>query len=24
VFANGEATEKRRLNLCNITDLRVP
>ena len=24
VFANGEATEKRRLNLCAITDLRVP
>jgi len=24
VFANGEATEKRRLNLCTITDLRVP
>lgn len=24
VFANGEATERRRLNLCNITDLRVP
>ncbi len=24
VFANGEATEKRRLNLCGITDLRVP
>jgi hypothetical protein len=24
VFSNGEATEKRRLNLCTITDLRVP
>ncbi len=24
VFANGEATEKRRLNLCTVTDLRVP
>ena len=24
VFANGEANEKRRLNLCQITDLRVP
>ncbi len=24
VFANGEATERRRLNLCTITDLRVP
>lgn len=24
VFANGEATEKRRLDLCAITDLRVP
>ena len=24
VFANGEATEKRRLNLCSVTDLRVP
>ena len=24
VFANGEANEKRRLNLCNLTDLRVP
>lgn len=24
VFANGEASEKRRLNLCTITDLRVP
>ena len=24
VFANGEANEKRRLNLCTITDLRVP
>ena len=24
VFANGEASEKRRLNLCDITDLRVP
>ena len=24
VFTNGEATEKRRLNLCGITDLRVP
>ena len=24
VFSNGEATEKRRLNLCGITDLRVP
>ncbi|MBV8912718.1 MAG: hypothetical protein JOZ05_06730 [Acetobacteraceae bacterium] len=24
VFANGEATEKRQVNLCNITDLRVP
>jgi len=24
VFANGEATEKRRLNLCTITNLRVP
>ena len=24
VFANGEAVEKRRLNLCTITDLRVP
>ena len=24
VYANGEATEKRRLNLCGITDLRVP
>ena len=24
VYANGEATEKRRVNLCTITDLRVP
>lgn len=24
VYANGEATEKRRLNLCTTTDLRVP
>ncbi len=24
VFANGEATERRRLNLCTTTDLRVP
>ena len=24
VFANGETTEKRRLNLCTVTDLRVP
>lgn len=24
VYANGEASEKRRLNLCTITDLRVP
>ncbi len=24
VFANGEANERRRLNLCAITDLRVP
>ena len=24
VYANGEATEKRRLNLCTITDMRVP
>lgn len=24
VFADGEATEKRQLNLCAITDLRVP
>ena len=24
VFANGEANEKRRLNLCQITTLRVP
>lgn len=24
VFANGEANEKRRLNLCDITDLRIP
>lgn len=24
VWANGEASEKRRLNLCTITDLRVP
>ena len=24
VFANGEATEKRRLDLCTVTDLRVP
>ena len=24
VFANGETTEKRQLNLCVITDLRVP
>ena len=24
VFANGEANEKRRLNLCSITSLRVP
>ena len=24
VFENGEETEKRRLNLCQITDLRVP
>ena len=24
VFANGEAAEKRRLNLCSITNLRVP
>ena len=24
VFANGEASEKRRLDLCKLTDLRVP
>ena len=24
VWANGEASEKRRVNLCAITDLRVP
>jgi hypothetical protein len=24
VFADGEAVERRRLNLCTITDLRVP
>lgn len=24
VFANGDASEKRRLNLCQITNLRVP
>ncbi len=24
VFANGDSTEKRRLDLCAITDLRVP
>lgn len=24
VYANGEATEKRRLNLCSINDMRVP
>ncbi len=24
VYANGEATERRRVNLCTITDLRVP
>lgn len=24
VFANGEANEKRRLNLCQLTQLRVP
>ncbi len=24
VWANGEASEKRRLNLCGMTDLRVP
>lgn len=24
VFANGEATERRRVNLCSINDLRVP
>lgn len=24
VYANGEANEKRRLNLCTITDMRVP
>jgi len=24
VYANGEATEKRHLNLCTITDMRVP
>ena len=24
VYANGKATEKRRLDLCSITDLRVP
>ena len=24
VYANGEATEKRRVNLCTITDMRVP
>jgi hypothetical protein len=24
VFANGEATERHRLNLCSVTDLRVP
>ena len=24
VYANGEATEKRRVNLCAITDMRVP
>ncbi|MBC7800146.1 MAG: hypothetical protein H7Z10_05955 [Gemmatimonadaceae bacterium] len=24
VYANGEATEKRRLNLCTMTDMRVP
>lgn len=24
VYANGEATEKRRVNLCGVTDMRVP
>ncbi len=24
VYANGKSTEKRRLNLCGLTDLRVP
>ena len=24
VYANGEATERRRVNLCTITDMRVP
>jgi len=24
VYANGEASEKRGVNLCGITDLRVP
>lgn len=24
VFANGEASEKRRVNLCQITDLKLP
>lgn len=24
VYGNGEATEKRRVNLCTVTDLRVP
>ena len=24
VYANGEASEKRRVNLCTITDFRVP
>ena len=24
VFGNGESTEKRKLNLCTLTDLRVP
>ena len=24
VFTNGEATEKRRIDLCALTDLRVP
>lgn len=24
VYANGEASEKRRLNLCTVTDMRVP
>jgi hypothetical protein len=24
VYANGEAAEKRHVNLCSITDMRVP